>query len=150
VYATQQPRSQASISPQAVLLITKTAGTHLWCRLVRCHCITSGSQPVRLISVLQVDSPGGFGPLLSACPKLESFTSHRLWNLYYYYYDDDGDEDERVHVLQLPKCTTLKMHNSQDLSNIVCDWTLQEITSAQQQYRLQQQRTLMLCRVLTY
>jgi len=89
--------------------------------LVRWYCITSGSQPVRLVSVLQVDSPGGFGPSLSACPKLESFTSHRLWNLYYYYYDDDGDEVERAHVLQLPKCTTLKMHDSQDLSNIVID-----------------------------
>ena len=59
---------------------------------------------------MQVRDPRGFGPSLSACPKLEDFLSYKLCGL--------GLHDGSVHKLSLPKCASLTMCGSRDLNRI--------------------------------
>ena len=54
--------------------------------------------------------PRGFGPSLSACPKLKHFNSYKLWGL--------GLRGRDVHKLSLPKCATLCLWRADDLNRI--------------------------------
>lgn len=59
---------------------------------------------------LQVDSSESFGPSLSSCPQLETFSSYKLHGLHL--------DNERCHKLILPSCTSLSLHRSDTLERL--------------------------------
>ena len=61
-------------------------------------------------TALQVYDPRGFGPSLSACPKLQHFTSYKLWGL--------GLRGCSTHHLILPSCASLSLERADDLNRI--------------------------------
>ncbi|CAK0787847.1 hypothetical protein CVIRNUC_011069 [Coccomyxa viridis] len=59
---------------------------------------------------VQLLDPRGFGPSLSACPKLEHFWCYKLWGL--------GLHNSSMHKLSLPMCAVLTLCRLDELSEI--------------------------------
>ncbi|KAK9799382.1 hypothetical protein WJX73_007957 [Symbiochloris irregularis] len=62
------------------------------------------------IEYATVRSPQGWAPSLSACPKLETFSSHKLWGL--------GLENGKTHRLRLPNCRLLGLWRADDIDSL--------------------------------
>jgi len=57
---------------------------------------------------IDVEDPSGFGHSLSSCPKLDSFSSYKLWGL--------SVPKRETHILMLPSCKSLDLYRSDDLN----------------------------------